>query len=133
MTSTTESSEVLAQDTRGRVRVSRERREALLAEFDKSGMSAARFAAWAGVNYQTFAGWVQRRRRDRANRAESVVARGTDLRWVEAVVADPGVELLKGTLVVHLPGGAHLEVKDGASAMLAGELMRVLLRGRAGC
>jgi hypothetical protein len=42
------------------VRVSQERRVALLVEFDKAGMSAARFAAWAGINYQMFARWVLR-------------------------------------------------------------------------
>lgn len=36
--------ELLKQDTRGRVRVPRERREALLAEFARSGISGAKFA-----------------------------------------------------------------------------------------
>ena len=42
---------MLAQDSLGRVRVSRERREALLEEFEGSGMSAVRFAAWAGIKH----------------------------------------------------------------------------------
>ena len=57
------SPQLLRQDTRGRVRTSRERRAALLAEFDRSGVSAARFARMAGINYQTFAGWRHGRRR----------------------------------------------------------------------
>ncbi|MEZ0257047.1 MAG: IS66 family insertion sequence element accessory protein TnpB, partial [Chthoniobacter sp.] len=63
MTSTTASHEVLKQDRRGRVRVSRERREALLDEFSRSGLSAAEFARMAGIKYPTFANWLQERRK----------------------------------------------------------------------
>lgn len=47
--------EVLRSDVLGWMRTSRERRNALLGEFEKSGISAAKLAALAGVNYQTFA------------------------------------------------------------------------------
>ena len=62
--------EVLKQDERGRVRLSRERREALLAEFELSGMSGAKFARLAGLNYQTFIGWVRRRKASGGGRPE---------------------------------------------------------------
>ena len=55
--------ELLRLDTRGRVRTGRERREMLLAEFDRSGVSGARYARMAGINYQTFYGWLHERRR----------------------------------------------------------------------
>ena len=57
--------QLLKADTLGRVRTPRQRREALLDEFERSGASASRFAKLSGVKYQTFAGWVQRRRRQR--------------------------------------------------------------------
>jgi outer membrane protein assembly factor BamB len=41
-------------DSKGRVRVSRERREQLLDEFEKSGLSGAQFARTVGVKYQIF-------------------------------------------------------------------------------
>jgi hypothetical protein len=66
MTSTNGAEEILKQDGRGRVRVSRERPEVVLDEFERSGMNATRFARLAGVNYQTFAGWVRRRKLSRA-------------------------------------------------------------------
>ena len=44
MTSMNAKTEVLKQDVRGRVRVSAERREALLDEFERSGASGAKFA-----------------------------------------------------------------------------------------
>ena len=59
MTSTTWPDEVLQSDALGRVRTPRVRREALVEEFAKSGVSAKKFAALAGVNYQTFASWGQ--------------------------------------------------------------------------
>ena len=55
MTSLIGEAEVLKTDTRGRVRVPAERREALLDEFEKSGMSGAKFARLAGIHYATFA------------------------------------------------------------------------------
>ena len=55
MTSLIGEAEVLKTDSRGRVRVPAERREALLDEFEKSGMSGAKFARLAGIHYATFA------------------------------------------------------------------------------
>ena len=71
--------EVLKVDCLGRVRTPPERREALLAEFEKSekseksgmsgmsGMSGKAFAEHYGINYQTFYWWhrQQRRRKNR--------------------------------------------------------------------
>jgi hypothetical protein len=50
-------------DTQGRVRTSREQRRLILAEFERSGMSAAQFARRTGLKYSTFAAWLQRYRR----------------------------------------------------------------------
>jgi hypothetical protein len=117
---------MLPVDTRGRVRVSVQRREALLAQFDKSGMTGKRFAAWAGINYQTLCGWLQRRRKAAAGQGSS----GTDsrsLQWVEAVVEGESTQTpRRGVLVVHLSGGARMEIADPLSAALAAEVLRNL-------
>src|SRR6478735_4166226 len=57
--------QILSRDARGRVLVSRERREALLGEYDRSGMSGVKFAQYIGIKYSTLACWLQRRRRPR--------------------------------------------------------------------
>ena len=76
---------VLVQtDSKGRLRVSKEQRKAVLAKFEQSGMSAAKFAAVAGMKYSTFAGWVQRYRRAKPTAALR------RLRLLEAVV-DPAI------------------------------------------
>ena len=59
----TQTMQLLRTDQKGRVRTPRERREALLEEYDRSGASAAAFAKMCGVKYQTFVGWVQQRKR----------------------------------------------------------------------
>jgi hypothetical protein len=104
-------------DTKGRVRVSREQRRVILAEFARSGMSAARFAQRAGLKYSTFAGWLQRYGRTRRPR------RIQPVRLLEAVVSPPPSP---PALWVHLPGGARLEFCDVSQVPLVGALLRTL-------
>jgi hypothetical protein len=127
MTSTNESLQVLPVDSRGRVRVSSERRATLLAEFDRGGMTATGFAAWVGIKYSTFASWIQQRRR----KARPVDGARNGLRWVEAV-AGKEEESAAGTrsvLMVHLPAGARMEICDSGAARLAAELLLGLSSG----
>ncbi len=55
MTSMTESGAeavlILKRDKLGRIRTTEARREEILAEFEKSGMSGQAFAKWVGVIY----------------------------------------------------------------------------------
>jgi hypothetical protein len=55
--------EILKVDEAGRVRTPPEKRAALLAEYDRSGMTGAQSARYAGVRYPTLMNWLQRRRR----------------------------------------------------------------------
>ena len=122
----------------GRVRVKKVRRNALLDEFERGGTSAQAFAKAVGIKYQTFASWVQKRRRARKQYPAAVKALPSApvtagaLRLVEAV-AEPAVT--KGTegtesLIVHLPGGARVEVRDARQAVLAAELLQALASAR---
>jgi hypothetical protein len=54
---------ILKTDTKGRVRTPAARRESLLDEFERSGLSGTKFAALAGITYQTFAAWAARLRK----------------------------------------------------------------------
>jgi hypothetical protein len=58
MTNTTLPEELLKSDVLGRVRTPVDRREALLDEFERSGLTGQKFAALVGVKYQTFASWI---------------------------------------------------------------------------
>ena len=68
MTLMHDSLELLKTDAGGRVRTSPERREAVLDEFERSGLSGMRFAAGYGLKYPTFACWVLRRKKQRGLR-----------------------------------------------------------------
>ena len=61
-----EAGQILSQDARGRVLVSRERRESLLEEYDRSGMSGVKLCSTSGSNTQRLPtgskAWIDRRR-----------------------------------------------------------------------
>ena len=92
-------SPIFSRDTRGRVLVSPERRESLLAEYDRSGMSGVKFAQYVGIKYSTLASWLQKRRRHR-DREKLLLKAGRDTEagksnggWIEAVLENvPGLE-----------------------------------------
>ena len=132
-----QSDQVLKVDAAGRVWTPRERREAVLDEFERSGLAASEFAAHIGVKYSTFAAWRQKRRRQRLALAGGAVedaagGKPTAVRWVEARVETAGAGDA-GVLVVHLPGGARLAVAEVSQALLAAALLRALGAGGAGC
>lgn len=101
-------------DTRGRVRTSKEQRRRILAEFERSGMSAPQFAQRTGLKYSTLARWVQFSRRTQRSR------RQPPLRLLEAVLAP------SPALMVLLPGGARLEVREARQVSLAAALVHAL-------
>ncbi len=136
MTNTTQAEEaVLKTDTLGRVKTPRERRESLLDEFERSGLSGVKFAALVGLKYPTFATWVQRRRRQRGSGppTKAPVPTRNQLQWLEAVIESAHTTADKplGPLVVHLPGGARVEVADLRQVGLAAALMRALEKSAA--
>jgi transposase-like protein len=84
MTDTTTVAEILVQDTLGRVMTPREKRERMLDEYERSGMSGAAFALLVGVKYPTLSSWIQQRRKGRTSAS---LATSSSVRWVEAVAA----------------------------------------------
>ena len=125
-----EAGQILSRDARGRVLVSRERRESLLAEYDSSGMSGVKFAQYVGIKYSTLAYWLQRRRRPR--RGEKLLLKaGADSRtgkstggWIEAVVEEgSSPRVPTGALRIDFAGGAYCQISNLAEATLAAELL----------
>lgn len=108
-------------DSKGRVRISKEQRRLILAEFERSGISAAEFAKRSGIKYPTFAGWVQCHRRAKPKGPLP------GMRLLEAVVEQPprGGQL---PLTLQLPGGARMEVHSLHQAALAADLLRLLAK-----
>jgi hypothetical protein len=138
---------VLKTDVLGRVKTSERQREAMLDEFERSGLSGTKFAAVAGVNYQTFASWVQKRRKAtgayRPGAKRSKAGKSTKLAsttipalgWVEAVVEEAKHEAsasMAEVLRLELPCGASLQIANEAQAVLAAGLLKALGHPSAG-
>ena len=123
-------SEILKVDEVGRIQTPPEKREALLAEYDRSGMTGAQFARFSGVRYATLMSWLQRRRKE-AGCSEQVTTPGPDQpRWLEARVE--GEVPKSENLVMEMGGGIRMLVGNRTQAALAGELLRAMGLGR-GC
>jgi len=125
MTNTTQTGEqVLKADVLGRVRTPPERREQVLDEFERSGLSGKKFAALVGIKYPTLATWAQKR--GRARGAYPAAVGPKQLRWLEAVVEESSGD--KSPLVLELPGGAKVRIHDVQAAALAATLLRALAK-----
>ena len=125
MTTTTQAVEgVIKADVLGRMRTSAARREILLDEFEKSGLSGTKFAQLSGIKYQTLATWLQKRRRQ----ARASAKPGDTVRWLEAVVEKAQGPATQNASVVmlRLPGGAQIELANLQQVPLAAALLRAL-------
>jgi|SRR5580704_5099133 hypothetical protein len=125
MTGTTQAVEaIIKTDGLGRIKTPPERRRTLLEEFERSGLSGKKFAALAGIKYQTFASWLQKRR----GQGKSQAKPADTVRWLEAVVEKAQTSGVRSpvALVVELPGGARMEISDATQAGLAASLLRSL-------
>jgi len=119
---------ILKSDEAGRVQTPPERREELLDEFERSGLSGAKFAALVGVKYPTFAAWMQKRRRGRRSDGDATRASERKLQWLEAVVEQAqGSSAGDGRgVVLELSGGMRLLVADEAQVPVAVAMVRAL-------
>lgn len=97
---------------RRRARTPASRRARLLAQFERSGLSAAAFARQRGLHYTTFCGWRQR---------QGQAAPPPGFVQVELSAPPPPVELL-----VELGGPARLRITDAGQIELAARLLRAL-------
>ena len=122
---------LLKTDGLGRVQTPPARREQLLDEFERSGLSGIKFATLMGIKYPTFAAWLSKRRRQREP-DKPVAAKSVDsMQWLEAVVDQaqyPSGPSPEG-VVVELPGGARVHFRNTREAVLVAALLRGLEKG----
>jgi transposase-like protein len=131
--------ESASRDRLGRKLLPRARREALLADYDRSGLSQAAFARRAGVAYPTFAHWVQQRRRSQPSAGSAMPNSAPPQRLTANIVPPRFVELALPPLApspllsppgwelsVTLPDGVVLR---GAEPAALAVLVRALREG----
>jgi hypothetical protein len=99
----------------GRRQAAAMRRDELLAQFERSGLSAAEFARQHGLNYTTFCGW-----RKRSERARALPA------FVQVEVAP--VAGCQG-LMVEFGRQARMEIHSEKQVALAARLIQQLNQG----
>ena len=123
-------SEILKVDEVGRIQTPPEKREAMLAEYDRSGMTGAQFARFVGVRYSTLMYWLQKRRKEagRSGCRAACEAGSSAL----AGSARRGRSAKSENLVVEVGGGVRMLVGNRTQAALAGEVLRAMGLGR-GC
>jgi len=136
---------VLKRDALGRVQRTVAQREAVLDEWERSGLSGTAFARISGIHYQTLATWRQQRRRKRGEVRTGTRGRmpsrsasspqGLRLVEVAAATAETAISVLpsttvggndSGVLEVALPGGAVARMINPQQALLLAELLKAL-------
>jgi len=131
MTTTTELSkiggELIKTDCLGRIRVSPEHREKILDAFEASNMSGQKFAEHSGVKYQTFASWVQKRKRERNEySSKAPIAPAALIGTLAEIELQPSEG--NSAISVELPGGARLTLSNPEQTALAAALINNLNR-----
>ena len=133
---------MLKTDVLGRVKIRPERREELLDASEASAMSGQSFAIHHGIRVQTFASWIQKRRRSRgdyeneATRQRLRMPASRDgpakrppeqrLNLIEVCVNTGGSGGSLPPLEVILPGGAVVRVSSESQLGLLRSLLREL-------
>lgn len=113
---------LIKTDVLGRMHRTPEQRERILDEYERSGVSAPKFAALCGVKYQTFASWLVRRKSRRQSHPKR--KRSTRVQWIEASVQSP---IASSTgLQLQLPGGVRAQLSNPEHIALAAALVRAL-------
>ncbi len=117
---------LIKTDVLGRMHRTREQRERILDEYERSGLSGPKFAALCGVKYQTFATWRRRPRRRQAHpQRQPRRKRAPRIQWLEASVQPAPGATVTG-LLLQLPGGVRAQLSTPHHIALAAALVRAL-------
>ena len=115
---------ILKADRRGRLRYTTEQKQVLIEAYEASGLSAPRFAALHGVNYQTLVSWLKKRRVDGADHPalRSLIPAELDGPPPRSAAVPP--------MEVLLPCGVRLAVHTSSQMNMAAALIRELRNSR---
>ena len=113
---------IMKTDRRGRLRYTPEQKKTMIEAFQSSGLSAPRFSAHHGVNYQTLVSWIKK-----GNTAVTAGPPGLPCpAFLSLVPAELQTAGAGRAMEVLLPGGAKLVITAPDQVQLAVALIRAL-------
>ena len=113
---------IMKTDRRGRLRYTEEQKSTMIEAYRASGLSAPRFAALHGVNYQTLVSWIKK-----GKMAVSAGPPGLPCpAFLSLVPAELDAACDGCAMEVLLPGGAKLVITAPGQIQLAVALIRAL-------
>jgi Transposase len=113
---------VLKTDQIGRLRYTPEQKKTMIEAYRASGLSAPRFAAHHGVNYQTLVSWIKKEKQSPASTSQDF---SPFLSLIPAVIDHNG-NPPTGAMEILLPSGAKLLITSSSHIALAVALIRQL-------
>ncbi len=120
---------VLKTDQIGRLRYTPEQKKIMIDAYRASGLSAPRFAAHHGVNYQTLVSWIKKDKQLAAATSPDCPPSGF-ISLIPAVIEGCGNPVADGAMEILLPGGARLSISSAGHVALAVALIRELEQAR---
>ena len=118
---------VLKTDQIGRLRYTPEQKKTMVDAYRASGLSAPRFAAHHGVNYQTLVSWIKK---DKQSSTFTTQESSPFFSLIPAVIDGNGNPAADGAMEIFLPGGARLSITSDSHVALAVALIRQLEQAR---
>jgi transposase-like protein len=120
---------ILKTDNIGRLRYTSEQKKTMVDAYRASGLSAPRFAAHHGVNYQTLISWIKKDKQSSASTTPDCSPSGF-FSLIPAVIEGCGNSTAGEAMEISLPGGARLSITSANHVALAVALIRELEHAR---
>ena len=120
---------ILKTDRQGRLRYTPEQKKTMVDAYRASGLSAPRFAAHHGVNYQTLVTWIRKDKQSSTSTTPNSSPSGF-LSLVPALIEVSGNAPTDAAMEISLPGGARLSLTSANQVALAVALIRQLEQAR---
>lgn len=120
---------IMKADRRGRLRYTPEQKQTMVDAYRASGLSAPRFAAHHGVNYQTLVTWIKKDKQSSAS-ATPDSSSSRFLSLIPALIEGNGNPAADRAMEMLLPGGARLSITSADHVALAVALIRQLEQAR---
>ena len=120
---------LLKTDKIGRLRYTSEQKKTMVDAYRASGLSAPRFAAHHGVNYQTLVSWIKKDKQS----SSSITPNSSPPRLfslIPAVIERGGSPTTEGAMEVLLPNGTKILITSSGQLDLAVVLIRELNNSR---